>query len=153
MNVLLDTNILSRMAQPGHVQHRVALDATAALRFRGDVLCLVPQILYEFWVVATRPPAANGLGLSVAVVAAELTRLRSLFPLLFDTAAVFGEWERLVTTHQVSGKNAHDARLVAAMTVHGLTHLLTFNTADFARYAGVTALDPVTVSSPAPPTP
>lgn len=35
MNVLLDTNILSRMAQPGHVQHQAAVDATAALRFAG----------------------------------------------------------------------------------------------------------------------
>jgi hypothetical protein len=48
MNVLLDTNILSRMAQPGHVLHQAAFDATAALRLRGDALCLVPQILYEF---------------------------------------------------------------------------------------------------------
>lgn len=153
MNVLLDTNILSRLAQPGHVQHRAALDATDALQLRGDVLCLVPQVLYEFWVVATRPPAVNGLGLPVAVVAAELTRLKSIFPLLFDTPAIFGEWERLVTTHQVSGKNAHDARLVAAMTVHGLTYILTFNTADFARYPGVTALDPVAIPPPGPPTP
>lgn len=120
---------------------------------RGDVLCLVPQIFYEFWVVATRPPTVNGLGLSVAVVAAELTRLRSLFPLLSDTAAVFTEWERLVTTHQISGRNAHDARLVAAMAVHGLTHLLTFNTKDFARYPGVTAIDPAAVVPPTRPTP
>ncbi len=26
MNVLLDTNVVSRMAQPGHSHHRVALD-------------------------------------------------------------------------------------------------------------------------------
>jgi predicted nucleic acid-binding protein len=153
MNVLLDTNILARMAQPGHVQHQAALDATTALRLRGDVLCLVPQVLYEFWVVATRPAAANGLGFSVAFAAAELTRLRSIFPLLPDTAAIFPEWERLVTAHHVSGKNAHDARLVAAMSVHGLTHLLTFNTADFARFPGITALDPAAVAPPPPPTP
>ena len=134
MNVLLDTNILCRMAQPGHTQHQTALDATDALRLRGDDPCLVPQVLYEFWVVATRPPAVNGLGLPVAAAAAELTRLKSLFPILFDTAAVYSEWERLVTTYQVSGRNAHDARLVAAMAVHGLTHLLTFNTQDFTRY-------------------
>src|SRR5258708_7428916 len=108
MNVLLDTNILSRMAQPGHAQHQTAVDATAALRLRGDVLCLVPQVLYEFWVVATRPVAVNGLGLAVSVIAAELTRLQSLFPLLLDTPSVFSEWERLVTAHQVVGKNAHD---------------------------------------------
>ncbi len=30
--------------------------------------------------------------------------------------------------------NVHDARLTAAMLVHGLTHILTFNISDFARY-------------------
>jgi predicted nucleic acid-binding protein len=153
MNVLLDTNILSRMAQPGHVQHQAALDATTALRFRGDVLCLVPQVLYEYWVVATRPAAVIGLGFPVPVVAAELIRIMSFFPLLPDTATIFPEWERLVTAHHVTGKNAHDARLVVAMSVHGLTHLLTFNTADFARYPGVTALDPAVVAPPPPPVP
>jgi predicted nucleic acid-binding protein len=153
MNVLLDTNILSRMAQPGHIQHQTALDATTALRFQGDVLCLVPQVLYEFWVVAMRPAAVNGLGLPAAMVAAEPSRLKSIFPLLADTPAVFAEWERLVTTHFITGKSAHDARLVAAMTVHGLTRLLTFNTADFARYAAVTAVDPAVVAPLAPPTP
>ena len=36
----------------------------------------------------------------------------------------------------------------AAMSVHGLTHVFTFNTTDFARYPGVTALDPSMVASP-----
>ena len=52
--------------------------------------------------------------------------------------------------HQVLGRNAHDPRLVAAMVVHGLTHLLTFNAGDFARYPGLTVLDPATVAPPPP---
>jgi predicted nucleic acid-binding protein len=36
----------------------------------------------------------------------------------------------------------HDARLVAVMEVHGLTHLLTFDTPDFHRFAGITAVHP-----------
>jgi predicted nucleic acid-binding protein len=114
---------------------------------------VVPQVLYEFWVTATRPLAANGLGLSAAAAAAELARLKGLFTFLPDTAAIYPEWERVVTLHQVTGKNAHDARLVAAMGVHGLTHLLTFNTTDFARFPGVTALDPASVAASPPPTP
>ena len=82
MNVLLDTNILGRMVELGHPQNQVAQDATDALRRRGDLPCIVPQVLYEVWVVATRPVAVNGLGLSVAEAAAELTRLKALFPLL-----------------------------------------------------------------------
>src|SRR5262245_35992465 len=114
MNVLLDTNILARMAQPGTAPYHVAVDAVNALQVRGDMLCLVPQVLYEFWVVATRPVAANGLGLTAAQADAELTQVLGLFPLFFpDTAGIFPQWRRLVASFQVLGRNAHDARLVA----------------------------------------
>ena len=44
--------------------------------------------------------------------------------------------------HQVSGKKAHDARLVASMKVHGIVTILTFNVEDFARYHGILVLHP-----------
>jgi hypothetical protein len=37
-------------------------------------------------------------------------------------------------THGVIGSQVYDARLVAAMTVHGVGRILTFNAADFSRY-------------------
>ena len=42
----------------------------------------------------------------------------------------------------VSGVQVHDARLVAAMRVHGLDRLLTLNVADFSRYPGIVAVHP-----------
>jgi hypothetical protein len=50
--------------------------------------------------------------------------------LALDTPAIYAEWRRIVTTYTVSGVNAHDSRIVAAMKVHGLRHLVTFNTED-----------------------
>jgi hypothetical protein len=32
------------------------------------------------------------------------------------------EWRRVVTEHRVSGAQVHDARIVAAMLAHGITH-------------------------------
>lgn len=151
MKVLVDTNIVSRLAQPPHPQHRVALAALDALKAGGAEMRVVPQVLYEFWTVCTRPERDNGLGLTTSQAHAEQVRALSLFTLLPDTAAVFTAWQRLVVQHDVKGKNAHDARLVAAMTVHGVTHILTFNTADFSRYPGITVVDPA--SFPAPSTP
>jgi hypothetical protein len=46
------------------------------------------------------------------------------------------------------GKNAHDARFVAAMMAHGLTHLLTFNPQDFRRYSGITVVTPAEILTP-----
>jgi hypothetical protein len=54
---------------------------------RGRDLHIVPQNLVELWVVATRPVAQNGLGLSTAEAAAELMRLKSMFLLLPGTPA------------------------------------------------------------------
>jgi len=93
-------------------------------------------------VVATRPLSQNGLGLSITDATSELMRLKSMFPLLPDTPAIYQAWENLVIRYQVSGKPAHDARLVAAMQVHGLTTILTFDKTGFSRYAGIEVMHP-----------
>ncbi|MCA1636295.1 MAG: PIN domain-containing protein [Acidobacteria bacterium] len=142
MSYLVDTNILLRSVQPSHPMHVDAAGAVGKLSTQGEQLLIVPQNLIEFWAVATRPTESNGLGLSVDEAARELVRLKSLFPLLHDTAAIFPEWEGLVSRHQVKGKEAHDARIVASMLAHKVTHLLTFNTDDFKRYSQITAVNP-----------
>lgn len=43
-------------------------------------------------------------------------------------------WKQLVVSHQVSGKEAHDAGHVATMLAHGLKDVLTFDLEDFRRY-------------------
>ena len=145
MSVALDTNILTRAAQPSHPMHHEALDTLAALRKQREDLCIVPHNLYEFWVVATRPLTANGLGMSTVQAEAELSSIKQLFRFLNDTPAVYTEWERLVLQHAVSRKNAHDVRVVAAMRVHGITQLLTFNADDFKRFSGIIVLTPAGV--------
>ncbi len=121
MSVALDTNILTRAAQPAHSSHKETLDALEVLRKQGESLCIVPQNLYEFWVVATRPLTVNGLAMSIVEAEAELASIKKLFHFLNDTQAVYAEWESLVLRYAISGKNAHDARIVAAMVVHGIT--------------------------------
>ena len=55
---------------------------------------------------------------------------------------MYAEWRKLVTGYGMSGKKSHDARLVACMKVHGVTHVLTFSVDDFRRYDGMTAVRP-----------
>ena len=142
MSYLVDTNILLRSAQPSHPMHAAATRAVGALLAQGEILSVIPQNIIEYWAVATRPVKANGLGLSVDETAAEVKRLQIIFRILPDTAEIFSEWRRLVSTHEVKGKEVHDARIVAAMLAHRVTHLLTFNTADFKRYPEITAINP-----------
>jgi predicted nucleic acid-binding protein len=122
--------------------HAEATPATTALLRRGETVHIIPQNLYEFWSVATREIQYNGLGLSIIDAQAELARLKTLFLFLPDSPAIYPEWERLVTRHAVRGRDAHDTRIVAAMNVHSITHLLTFNKDDFKRFPGITVLLP-----------
>jgi predicted nucleic acid-binding protein len=135
MPVLVDTNILIRLAQPHHPGAPVAARALRTLRGANE-----QQNLVEFWAVTTRPAAANGLGYTTQQAATEVGALKRLFDLLPELP-LQDEWERLVTHYSVSGKNVHDARLVAAMLVHGVGSILTFNAQDFVRYAEIRVLD------------
>ncbi len=89
---------------------------------RNRRLYLVLQNLIEFWTVATRPAEANGLGLSPPAARTEIERLERFFTVLRETPALYPAWKRLVFEYQVSGKPTYDARLVAAMHVHGRIH-------------------------------
>ena len=101
-----------------------------------------PQNLVEFWSVATRPAAANGLGLTVAQAAADVDRIADMFPIVEDVPLIHEHWRRLVESGGVIGRQAFDARLVAVMRVHDISHLLTFDVGGFRRFPGVVVLDP-----------
>lgn len=147
MPFLIDTNVLLRSIDPTHLMSAAAVSALVILRAQGEQLCITPQNLIEFWNVYTRPMERNGLGRSPQEAAVEVNQLKAFFPLLPDTAAIYPLWERLVTTHAVRGINVHDARLVAAMLAHGLTHVLTFNTKDFERFSEIKTVHPETVTA------
>jgi predicted nucleic acid-binding protein len=143
---LVDTNVLLRSVQPSDPMGERVTRSVSILRSRQEELQITSQNLIEFWAVCTRPVANNGLGLTIAQAEDEITSLRDIFALLPDIPEVFPEWERIVRTYQVIGKQAHDARLVAAMLAHSVTHLLTFNDADFKRYAEITVVNPQDIS-------
>jgi predicted nucleic acid-binding protein len=147
---LVDTNVLLRSIEAGHLMHAAARQALQLLTNAGASLFVSPQNMIEFWVVATRPTATNGLGLSSVQAAAEIANYKAAFQLLSDTPAIFPEWERIVSTYTIQGKQAHDARLVAVMKANGIGQILTFNTGDFQLYTageGITVVDPSAVAS------
>jgi predicted nucleic acid-binding protein len=134
MSVLIDTNVLLRRTQPDHSQHAAAVESVASLLATGEPVCFTLQNVAEFWNVATRPPSSNGLGFSVAFTLGEIGKIERVLTLLPDSPAIYGEWKRLVVAYNVLGTKVHDARLVAAMNVHGVRRILTFDAGDFARY-------------------
>ena len=147
MIYLTDTNILLRFLYRADPGYPIVRAAVRKLRANDHQLYATSQNFTEFWNASTRPINRNGFGLTPLETDRLLRRAERLFPLLPDLPSMYSEWRRLVRTYGVSGVQVHDARLVAAMISHGATHILTFNTADFARYApeGIVAVDPATV--------
>lgn len=145
MFYLIDTNILLRLAQPNHLMHPAAQRAINVLVKNGDELCIFPQNLIEFWNVVTRPAEYNGLGFTQLQAQIEVQRIEQFFRLILDTSGIYAEWKRLVIAHAVEGKQVHDARIVAAMNVHRISQLLTFNKDDFKRFTNITTVSPTEI--------
>ena len=146
MAYLVDTNILLRSCQPDHPMYPVAVGAVSNLLKQGNKLYIAPQNIVEFWNVSTRPLDKNGLGMTPEKTATEITRLEAILPFLPDIPEIHQQWRKLVIDYGVKGVNVHDAKLVAACIIHGLTHILTFNDRDFKRYKEITVVHPDTVS-------
>lgn len=143
MDVLLDTNLLARCIQPSHPLYGAATNAMKEFSARNDRLFIVPQVLYEYFVVCTRPSAEyGGLGMTNEAAIAEIARACALFELLPDSPLIYTVWLDLVGQYKVLGKRAHDARLVAAMEVHGLRNIATFNERDFSRFQMIQVISP-----------
>lgn len=142
MPYLVDTNVLLRRARPSDSQYLAARSAIDTLAQKGEAMYISSQNVIECWNVFTRPAGSNGFGLSPAQADQEITQLESFFRFLHDAPDVYSHWRKLVVSVGVSGVKVHDARLVAVMLTHGISHLLTFNTADFKRFPLITAVDP-----------
>ena len=143
MIALADSGILIRYFQPADAAY-IGIHATLSrLQSSGDELVIALQNVAEFWNVCTRPKTARGgLGLSIPETSRRLQILKKRIPILSEHAGTYAIWRGLVVHHRVSGRQVHDARLAALMLAHGLTHIHTLNGPDFARFPGITVIDP-----------
>ena len=147
MAVLVDTNVLIFSIQQGHPSGEASLRAIKSLLAADEPVCVLLQNIAEFWNVCTRPADKNGLGMAPQETENRLNRLDSILTVLHDTPLVYSQWRKLIVQHEVKGIQVHDARIAAAMQVHGVARLLTYNPRDFARYYGITPVRPDEVIS------
>lgn len=142
MRVLCDTNILLRAVSSDSPHHTLAIRSLVKLKTSGKIPVIVPQCIYEFYVVATKKVADNGLGLNPGEALQTIEGFLAIIPLLRDERLVFAKWMDLMHSTGVKGKGAHDGRIVAAMRRHNVKSIVTFNDRDFRRYADITVLTP-----------
>lgn len=139
---LIDTNVLLRFFDLADPRNSEIVQALDAMTKASEETYVCAQVLIEYWVVATRPREANGLGLSIPDADRNLDQIEALFACLPEPPDIGARWREIVRQHSVSGKQAHDARLVALMQAHGVEHLFTLNSQDFTRYQGIVPLTP-----------
>ena len=145
VSCLVDTNILLRITRRSDPQHKIVDTALERLASHGIPLLYTHQNIAELWNTMTRPIDRNGLGLSVSEADREVLAIESGMKLLPDSEAVYKQWRDIIVRHKISGVQVHDARLAAAMVVHGVRHILTLNVNDFFRFQELTAVHPDTV--------
>jgi predicted nucleic acid-binding protein len=143
---LVDSNVLLRWVKPDDRDHPTIVSAIDAILRREGVLCYTSQNLAEFWNACTRPADRNGYGLSPQETDRRARLFEEKLRLLPDGLLVHEVWRKLLVMHSVSGVQVHDAHLVAAMRVHGVKRILTFDDKDFARYTDIEAVHPRSVS-------
>ncbi len=147
MSYLIDTNVLIRFFDLTDPRNTEVVSALDVLTRASEETYVCAQVLIEYWAAATRPRDVNGLGLSISDADQNLTQVETLFTCLPEPPDIAERWREMAVQYSVLGKQAHDARLAAFMRAHGVTHLLTLNTPDFARYQEITPLTPSQVLS------
>jgi predicted nucleic acid-binding protein len=136
----VDTNILLRLFQQSH--YALVDLALHRLTARNVELCFTAQNLGEFWSASTRPVQRNGFGLSIEETESRIRFVELSMTLLPEDARVYHAWRNLLYSHHVRGVQVHDAHLAAALEVHGVSNLLTFNGADFKRFPFIIPVHP-----------
>lgn len=110
----------------------------------GDIeLFATPQIFTEFYSVVTNPRrVSEPLEPDDALDAInDLTAMPGLTVLGFPSD-ILTRWTSLVRQTGVTGPDAFDVQIVAAMQANSLQRLYTYNTSDFSGFAGLDVATP-----------
>lgn len=110
---LLDTNILLRSRDIASPDYNLVNRTIRHLISNKHQCFITSQVLMEFWVVATRPLAVNGLGWTPQETKLALQMLLNQFKWLEETPDIFRLWFSLATSYNISGKRTHDLRIIA----------------------------------------
>ncbi len=132
--VMLDTNVLLAATDESRPEHRDALTVVNDWATNRTELCTSGQVLREYLSVATRPADRNGLGLKLPDALGNVRAIRERTTLLAEDSNVADRLLGLLADVGCSGKQVHDANLIATMLVHGVGAVVTMNLEDFARF-------------------
>lgn len=141
-DIFIDSNVLIYAFAAESDLHELSIATLQRLRASGARLWVSGQIVAEFVSVTTRVAERTG-----KPQRQQILDYASAIMSGFDFAAESKEVARLLLEvlkdHSVSGKQVHDANIVATMLAAGVTSLLTHNLTDLERYASLIEIVPL----------
>jgi toxin-antitoxin system PIN domain toxin len=142
--ILLDTNVLVYAVNadaPQHPESRAVVRAAIAGVLEAAV---VPQVLLEFFSVATHPRRTqHPLGPEAAWQ--DVATFRAALPVLDPRPGALSMLEELVVSRRPLGGAIYDLYLAAQMRSHGIGSVCTYNGSDFAGVPGISTVTPAEV--------
>ena len=135
-STFVDANVLVFANSPSAPFHLAAVAKLRSLQDSGVELCISRQVCREYLATLSRPQFF-GQPVAAPTLTADVRRFERQFRVLEDGPAVTVQLLNLLSTIPCGGKQVHDANIVATMLAHGIARVLTHNTSDFVRFAGV----------------
>ena len=132
--MFIDTNVLVYARVLEAPNHDAARELLARAMTGDEPAQLSRQVLREYLAVMTRPQTWP-VPLTRDQVLDDIERLAAGFQVLEDGPLVTETLVALCREAPVAGRHIHDASIVATMLAHGVRQLVTFNVADFRRFA------------------
>jgi predicted nucleic acid-binding protein len=140
--IFIDTNVLVYANLALSPFHRDAIDRLTSFAAAGVTLWMSRQIFREYLSAMTRPGLLTGT-IPMASLIGDIRSFSTQFSIAEDGPYVTAQLLTLLQQVPSAGRQVHDANIVATMQAHGITRLLTHNTDDFARYAGLITVLPL----------
>jgi len=138
--VFVDTNVLVYVDQAASAFHASARAAISRLERDGAALWISRQVLREYMAAVTRPNPAGVPPMTRREAATAAEGFLTAYLIAEDGPVATAHLLNLIRSVPIGGKQVHDANIVATMLAHGITRLLTFNSADFRRFEPMIAV-------------
>ncbi len=145
--LFIDTNIIIYAADGTSLYNQLAKQALLAARQQASELVISSQILREYLSTTTKSYLITGVP-SLSNILFNYNAFQNDFTVVFDSLRVVMNLSSLLQTIPMGGKQIYDANIVATIQAYSITHLLTHNVKDFARFAGLITVVPLQASNP-----
>jgi predicted nucleic acid-binding protein len=139
-SILVDTNVLVYATAPSSPFHQQAVAALHRLSQRNAEVWISRQVLREYLVQLTRPGVLPQ-PIAGQTASRQLAALSRMYRVADENDSVTTALLQLVSQGLASGKQVHDANVVATCIAFGIRRVLTNNGAHFKRFSQFVAID------------